>query len=146
MSARSTISVFACGMSSPDSMIVVDTSTSASPARKANILSSSSRPRIWPCAPEDVCFGGGYLAPRLDDRRRHEHVGVAGEEGEHLVLQLALRHLAVRDEEADAGAQLLQLLRGLVDRLDAVVEVERLPATRDLAFERLLDQLVVVLA
>ena len=50
MSARSTMSVFACGMSIPDSMIVVETSTSASPRRKECIRSSSSFSRIWPCA------------------------------------------------------------------------------------------------
>ena len=99
-SARSTISVFACGMSRPDSMIVVETSTSASPR----------------------------------------------EEREHLVLELALAHLAVRDEDAEARAQLPQLLGRLVDRLDAVVEVERLPVAGELALERLLDELLVVLA
>ena len=34
----------------------------------------------------------------------------------------------------------------LVDRLDAVVEIERLPAARMLSLERRLDQLFVVLA
>ena len=34
----------------PDSMIVVETSTSASPARNACMRSSSSRSGIWPCA------------------------------------------------------------------------------------------------
>ena len=66
--------------------------------------------------------------PRLDDRRRDEHVGVAAEEGVHLLLELALPHLAVRDDEAQAGAELLQLLGRLLDRLDAVVEVEGLAA------------------
>ena len=56
-SARSTIRVFACGMSSPDSMIVVETSTSASPARNFIILSSSSRSGIWPCATRRRRFG-----------------------------------------------------------------------------------------
>ena len=42
MSARSTISVLACGMSMPDSMMLVETSTSASPRRKLSIRSSSS--------------------------------------------------------------------------------------------------------
>ena len=84
----------------PDSMIVVDTSTSASPARNACIRSSSSRSR----------------------------------------------HLAVRDEEAKAGTELLELLARLVDRLDPVVQVERLPAARVLALERGLDELLVVLA
>ncbi len=48
---------------------------------------------------------------RLDDRRRDEHVRVAGEERDHLLLQLVLAHLTVRDEEAQARAELLQLLR-----------------------------------
>ena len=54
----------------------------------------------------------------------------------HAVLELALAHLAVRDEEAEPGAELPQLLCHLVDRLDAVVEVERLAAARVLALER----------
>ena len=73
---------------------------------------------------------------RLDDRRRDEHVRVAREEGVHPLLELALGHLPVRDEEAQARAELLELLPRLVDRLDAVVEVERLPAARVLALER----------
>ena len=64
----------------------------------------------------------------------------------HLLLQLALPHLAVRDDEAQPRAELLQLLRRLLDRLDAVVEVERLALAGDLALERGLDQLLVVLA
>ena len=43
-------------------------------------------------------------------------------------------------------AQAAQALGGLVDRLDAVVQEERLPAARVLAHERLLDELLVVLA
>ena len=83
---------------------------------------------------------------RLDDRRRDEHVGVAGEEREHRVLELALGHLAVRDEHARRRAELAQLLGGLVDRLDPVVEVEGLALAGELALERLHDQLLVVLA
>ena len=55
----------------------------------------------------------------------------------HLLLELALPHLPVRDEEAQLWAELLQLLRRLFDRLDAVVQVERLAAALDLALERL---------
>ena len=54
----------------------------------------------------------------------------------HALLEVALAHLPVRDEEAQARAQLAQLLADLVDRLDAVVEVERLPAARVLSLER----------
>ena len=58
------------------------------------------------------------------------------EEREHLVLELALRHLAVRDEHARGRAELPQLLGRLVDRLDAVVQVERLALAGELALER----------
>ena len=46
------------------------------------------------------------VEPRLDDRRRDEHVGIAGEERDHLVLELPLRHLPVRDEEAQLWTEL----------------------------------------
>ena len=83
---------------------------------------------------------------RLDDRRRDEHVGVAAQERVHLLLQLALLHLPVRDDEAELRAQLPQLLGRLLDRLDPVVQVERLPAALELALERRPDELLVVLA
>ena len=100
MSARSTISVLACGMSMPDSMMLVATSTSASPRRNASIRSSSS----------------------------------------------LLVELAVGDLEAHARAQAAQALGRLVDRLDAVVDEERLAAALLLAHDRLLDELLVVVA
>jgi hypothetical protein len=40
----------------------------------------------------------------------------------------------------------VQLRRGLLDRLDAIVQVEALPPTGCFALERQRDQLVVVLA
>ncbi len=89
---------------------------------------------------DDQRVGLGDVDPRLDDRRRHEDVRVAGEERVHPLLELALRHLAVCDEEPQAGAQLPELLRGLVDRLDAVVQVEGLPFARMLALERQPDR------
>jgi hypothetical protein len=84
--------------------------------------------------------------PRLDDRGRDEHVRVSAQERVHLLLQLALLHLAVGDDEAELGAQLAQLLGRLVDRLDPVVQVERLPLAVDLPLERGLHELLVVLA
>ena len=84
--------------------------------------------------------------PRLDDRRRDEHVGVAAQERVHLFLQLALLHLPVRDEEPKLGTELLQLERDLVDRVDAVVQVEALSLARVLAEQRRLHELLVVLA
>ena len=57
MSERSTISVFACGMSIPDSMMLVQTSTSASPRRNASIRALELRSSIWPCATSN-CIPG----------------------------------------------------------------------------------------
>ena len=64
----------------------------------------------------------------------------------HPLLELALGHLAVRDEEPELRAQLSELLGRLVDRLDAVVEVEGLPFPCVLPLEREPHELVVVLA
>ena len=84
--------------------------------------------------------------PGLDDRRRHEGVGVARKEGVHPLLELPLGHLAVRHEEAKPRTELPELLGRLVDRLHAVVEVERLAPAAVLALERDADELVVELA
>src|SRR6185312_14841977 len=83
---------------------------------------------------------------RLDDARRDEDVGLAAQEAHHPLLELALLELAVGDLEADPRAQPAQALGGLVDRLDAVVDEEGLPAARLLALERLPDEPLVVLA
>ena len=64
----------------------------------------------------------------------------------HPLLELLLAHLAVRDEEAEPRAKLLQLRRPLLDRLDPVVEEERLALELGLALERELHDLLVVLA
>ena len=84
--------------------------------------------------------------PRLDDRRAHEHVRAAAQVVHHHLLELALGHLAVGDREAHARAQRPQPLGRLVDRLDAVVQEERLPVALVLAQDRALDELLLVLA
>src|SRR6186997_2311658 len=63
----------------------------------------------------------------------------------HALLELFLRHLAVRDQETKAWAEVFELLPHLVDRLHPVVEIERLPTARMLSLERHLDQRFVVL-
>ena len=50
------------------------------------------------------------------------------------------------DDEARLGHERAQPLGRLVDRLDAVVQEERLPSARALALDRRLDELLVVLA
>jgi hypothetical protein len=60
-------------------------------------------------------------------------IGVAAQERVHLLLELLLAHLPVRDEEAQVRAELPELLRSVLDRVDAIVEVERLATARVLA-------------
>ncbi len=79
----------------------------------------------------------------LDDRGRHEDVVAAVDEVEHRLLERRLAHLAVRDGDARRGHELLQVLRLLVEPVDAVVDVEALAAARELARHRLADDLVV---
>ncbi len=83
---------------------------------------------------------------RLDDRRAHQHVGAAAQVVHHHRLELPLAHLPVGDREAHARAQRAQPLGRLLDRLDAVVQEERLPIALVLAQDRALDELLLVLA
>jgi hypothetical protein len=82
----------------------------------------------------------------LDDRGRDEHVRVAAQKGVHLLLELLLAHLAVRDDETEIRATLPELLGAIFDRLDAIVQEEALPASLLLARECQKDSLLVVLA
>ena len=70
---------------------------------------------------------------------------VAAQELEHDLLELSVAHLPVRHADAHLGHEPAQLLGRLVDRLDAVVQEERLPAAVVLAPDRLGDQLLVPL-
>ena len=76
----------------------------------------------------------------------HEDVVVAAQELEHDLLELAVAHLPVGDADPDLGHEPAQLLRRLVDRLDAVVQVERLAPAVVLAPHRGGDELLVPLA
>src|SRR4051794_6979612 len=95
---------------------------------------------------DDQRVGLRDVDARLDDARRHEHVRLAAQEAHHPRLELLLVELAVGHLEAHLGAQAAQALGRLVDRLDAVVDEERLAAAGLLALERLLDEALVVLA
>ncbi len=68
------------------------------------------------------------VEPALDDRGRDEHVEIAAQELDHRLLELLVVHLAMADADARLGHEPAQLLGRLVDRLDAVVEVEDLAA------------------
>ena len=63
-----------------------------------------------------------------------------------MLLQVLLVHLPVGHLEPHPRAQRAQPLGGLVDRLDAVVQEERLAPALLLPQQRLLDELLVVLA
>ena len=94
----------------------------------------------------DQRVGGRDVEARLDDRGAHQHVRVAAQELEHVLLELALGHLAVGDRDARLGDERADALGGLVDRVDAVVQEERLALAGQLALDRRRDQLLVVLA
>ena len=76
------------------------------------------------------------VEPRLDDRRRHQAVGVAAQEAEHRLLELGLVHLPVRLGEAHPRAERAQPLGDLVQGVDPVVEEEHLALARGLALDR----------
>src|SRR4051794_11452204 len=82
----------------------------------------------------------------LDDARRDEHVSLAAQEAHHPLLALLLVEPAVRVLERHVRAPASEALGRLVDRLDAVVDEERLAVALLLPDQRLLDEVLVVLA
>ncbi len=80
------------------------------------------------------------VEPRLDDRRADEDVGLALGERDHHLLEGALGHLAVADDEPRAGQHPPQLFGLGLDRLDPVVDEEHLPAAVELAQDRVADE------
>jgi len=79
----------------------------------------------------------------LDDRRRHQDVGVAAHKLDHRLLQLVLVHLAVADDDTGLGHDLLQAVRDVVDVVDAVVDEVDLAVAVQLADDGVADQLMV---
>jgi hypothetical protein len=93
----------------------------------------------------NIVFALGTSSPGLDDERRDEHVDLGAHEPVHHVLEVALAHLPVADGHARARHDAPDVVRVRLDRLDAVVHEEHLPAAIELARDRLLEQPVVVL-
>jgi hypothetical protein len=116
----------------------------ASAHAPADLIELRQTERVGPLDDERVRLRD--VEAGLDDRRRHEDVGVTREERKHVALELPLRHLPVGDQEAELGAQLPEVLGGFLDRLDAIVEVERLAAALVLAEERVPNEVLFVLA
>ena len=77
---------------------------------------------------------------RLDDRRADQDVGGALGERDHHLLERALGHLAVPDDDPGARQHLAELLGLGLDRLDPVVDEEHLPAAVELAQDRVADE------
>ena len=84
-----------------------------------------------------------HVEPRLDDHRRDEHVDLAVHERVHHVLELALAHLPVRDGDARARHDALDVVGDRLNRLDAIVDEEHLSAAIELARDAFVDQPVV---
>ena len=72
-----------------------------------------------------------------------EDVVAPVDEVEHRLLERRLAHLPVGHGDARRGHELLQALRLLVELVDAVVDVEALPAARELALHGLAHDLLV---
>ena len=115
------------------------------PAHPAADLVELGQPeRVGPLHDERVRLRD--VEPRLDDGGRDQHVEVAVQELHHDVLEPPLGHLPVGNADAQLRHPLADALGRLVDRLDPVVEVERLALAGDLAAQGRGDQLLVELA
>ena len=83
------------------------------------------------------------VEPVLDDRGRHQDVGLVAHEGQHDALQLALRHLAVADQDARLRRHLAQLVGDVVDALHAIVHEVDLPAALQFFLDGRAQQLLI---
>ena len=91
---------------------------------------------------DDKCIGVGYVETVLDDRRADEYVDLSVDESPHHVVQFPCAHLTVRDFHSRLGCERSYVLCDGVDRIDAVVEEERLPPAVELAVQRFGQQLI----
>src|SRR5439155_5191050 len=95
---------------------------------------------------DDQRVGARDVEPRLDDRGRHQYLIASAQEPEHRPLEGRRLHLTVYDGDARGRDERPNLLGRLVDRLDAVVQVEDLAAALELALDRPAHEVVVVVA
>jgi hypothetical protein len=84
--------------------------------------------------------GGGDVDAGLDDGGAQQQVGALLGEVAHYALELALGELAVADDDACFGQQLLEVVAHVVDGVDLVVQEVHLAATLELAQHRLANQ------
>ncbi len=88
---------------------------------------------------DDDRVRGRHVDAGLDDRRADEQVDALRVELAHHVLEIALGHLSVRDDDPRLGQKLGEALRGRRDRVDVVVQEIDLPAALQLAQRSLAD-------
>ena len=84
-----------------------------------------------------------HIESRFDDHCRDENVDFAADESTHHGLEILLPHLPVRHREPRLGPERLYARRDRVDCLDPVVDEIHLPATVELARDRLLEQRII---
>ena len=113
------------------------------PHAAAQLIELGQAERVGPV--DDQRVHARDVQARLDDHRRHQHVGLLVDEVEHHSLQLVLVHLAVRHRDAHLRHELLHAQRHVVNGLDAVVDEEHLAASVDLAQDGVRHHLLVVL-
>src|SRR3546814_6529040 len=77
---------------------------------------------------DNQCVRARDIEAGFDDRRRHQHVIFAVVKGAHPLLDLARRHLAVRDDIFDLGHPRAQEFLDVGQVLDAWGDEEALPA------------------
>ncbi len=92
-------------------------------------------------AVDDQGVGVGDVEAVLDDGRGEQDVGARLEEGVHRLLQLALVHLPVGDDDAGLGHELADQPGHGAHRGDPVVDEERLAAAGHLGEDRLAHHL-----
>src|SRR5688572_33465568 len=90
----------------------------------------------------DDGVGAGDVYAVLDDGGRNENVIYVVDEVEHYLLHLFLVHLTVPDRQACLRPATLYARCDRLDRLDAIVNEEDLPAAREPEFDGGLDQAV----
>ena len=86
----------------------------------------------------------GMSRPALDDRRRHQDVGLAADEREHRPLERLAAHLAVARSAIRASGTIAWIRSAIaLDVVDAVVDEVDLAVAVQLAVDGALDRLGV---
>ena len=96
-------------------------------------------------AVDDDGVGERNVEAVFDDGGGDEHVEFVVHEGEHHAFQIFLAHLAVADNDARTGHQLLNARCDFVDSFDAIVDEVDLAAALEFDFDRGSNDLLVEL-